>query len=291
MHVLYGPWPARVSWVLLPLLMGPALGDALGEHSLAVARTGAVLAWATWMGVLVAVVLPTTVSLTALRVAAPAALGAANWAALVGDPGPTDAVAVAAAAVAVVAAFSPLTGEVFINGSSYGDEVRLPLRVPTALVLGPVPLAWLAAVVAPIAGALLLAAEQWLAGAAVLAVGLPLAAVAVRALHGLTRRWVVFVPAGVVLHDHHALVEPVLFPRRSIRRLGPAPADPGPDTTDLTQGALGLALELELADPVAIAPRHADRTIEVDSVGRLLFTPSRPGAVLGEAAARRLPVG
>ena len=196
-----------------------------------------------------------------------------------------------AAAVAVVAAFSPLTGEVFINGSSYGDEVRLPLRVPTALVLGPVPLAWLAAVVAPIAGALLLAAEQWLAGAAVLAVGLPLAAVAVRALHGLTRRWVVFVPAGLVLHDHHALVEPVLFPRRSIRRLGPAPADPAPDTTDLTQGALGLALELELADPVAIAPRHADRTIEVDSVGRLLFTPSRPGAVLGEAAARRLPVG
>ncbi len=88
MHVLYGPWPARVSWVLLPLLMGPALGDALGEHSLAVARTGAVLAWATWMGVLVAVVLPTTVSLTALRVAAPAALGAANWAALAGDPGP-----------------------------------------------------------------------------------------------------------------------------------------------------------------------------------------------------------
>ena len=157
---------------------------------------------------------------------------------------------------------------------------RCACRPP--LVLGPVPLAWLAAVVAPVAGALLLAAEQWLAGAAVLAVGLPLAAVAVRALHGLTRRWVVFVPAGFVLHDHHALVEPVLFPRRSIRRLGPAPADPGPDTTDLTQGALGLALELELADPV----RHRASSRRPDRRGRV-----RRPAALHALPARGRPRG
>ena len=40
MAFLAGPWPARITWGLLPLLLGPALGDALGEHSLAVARTG-----------------------------------------------------------------------------------------------------------------------------------------------------------------------------------------------------------------------------------------------------------
>ena len=76
-------------------------------------------------------------------------------------------------------------------------------------------------------------------------VGVPAAAIASRALHGLARRWVVFVPAGLVLHDLHAMVDPVLFPRSSIRRLGPAPTDPG-DAVDLTQRALGLALELEL---------------------------------------------
>jgi len=291
MHVLNGPWPARISWVLLPLLMGPALGDALSEHSLAVARTGAVLAWGTWVGVFVAVLLPTTVSLTALRVAAPAALGLANWAALAGDPGATGAVAVTAAAVAVVAAFSPLTGEVFTNGSSYGDEMRLPLRVPTALVLGPVPLAWVAAVAGPIAGPLLLAAEQWTAGVVVLIVGLPLAALAVRALHGLARRWVVLVPAGLVLHDLHALVEPVLFPRRSIRRFGPAPADAASHALDLTQRALGLALELELADPTTVAPRRGGQPQPVEAVDRILFTPSRPGALLTKAAERRIPVG
>lgn len=291
MHLLHGPWPARATWALLPLLMGPALGEALADHSLAVARTASVLAWGTWVGVLVGVLLPRTVSLTALRIAAPAALGAANWAALAGDPGLTDVLAVGGAAVAVVAAFSPLTGEVFVNGSSYGDETRLPLRVPTALVLGPLPLAWAATVAPPIAGALLLAARQWAVGAVVLVVGLPVAAAAVRALHGLARRWVVLVPAGLVLHDQHALVEAVLFPRPTIRRLGPAPADAAATALDLTQRALGLALELELSEPTVVSPRRADKRVEVASVDRLLFTPTRPGALLAVAAGRRIPVG
>jgi hypothetical protein len=98
------------------------------------------------------------------------------------------------------------------------------------------------------------------------------------------------VPAGLVLHDPHALVEPVLFPRRSIRRLGPAPAEPAPETLDLTQRALGLALELDLDEPIVVAPRRTDRSMVTEPVERLLFAPTRPGAVLRAAAARRLPV-
>jgi len=290
MQLLSGPWPARATWALLPVLLGPALSDALGGHSLAVARTGSVLAWGTWVGGLVAVLLPTTVSLTALRIAAPAALAAANWAALADDPGAMDAMAVAGAALAVVAAFSPLTGDVFVNGSSYGDERRLPLRVPGALLFGPVPLAAVAALAGPIAGPLLLAAQQWVPGAIVLAVGLPVAAVAVRALHGLARRWVVLVPAGLVLHDQHALTEAVLFPRRTIGRLGPAAIDEAMEALDLTQRSFGLALELVLDEPTVLSPRRPDKTVQVTSVERLLFTPTRPGAVLREAAGRRLPV-
>ena len=41
MPLLSGPRPALVTWAVLPLLVGGSLGDALGEHSLAVARTGA----------------------------------------------------------------------------------------------------------------------------------------------------------------------------------------------------------------------------------------------------------
>ena len=290
MAFLAGPWPARITWGLLPLLVGPALGDALADHSLAVARTASALAWITWAGVLVAVVLPTTVSLTALRIATPAALGAANWAAITGDSGAAGAVAVVGAALAVVAAFSPLTGDVFIDGSAYGHERRFALRVPTALLFGPIPLAGIAAVAAPIAGPLLLAAEQWVAGVIVLAVGIPVAWLALRALHGLARRWVVLVPAGLVLHDPHSLVEAVLFPRMMIQRLGPADADDRPDRRDLTQAALGLALELELVEPAEISPRRRDRTVQVESVTRIAFTPTRPGALLAAARAHRIAV-
>ena len=290
MSFLAGPWPARATWGLLPLLMGPALGGALSDHSLAVARTASGLAWATWAAVLVAVALPTTVSLTALRVATPAALGVANWAALAGDGGAGAAVAVTGAALAVVAAFSPLTGEVFIDGSAYGDERRFALRVPTALLLGPIPIAGVAAVAGPIAGPLLLAAEQWVAGALVLLVGVPLTVVAARALHGLSRRWVVLVPAGLVLHDGHALVEAVLFPRPMISRLGPARAESPAERRDLTVGALGLAVELDLVEPVAISPRRRDRMVQVEEVTSLAFTPSRPGALLAAARERRISV-
>lgn len=289
MVLLSGPWPTRLAWALLPFAVGPALGDALDASTRAVAVTGAALAWATWAGVLLAVVIPRTVSLTAVRVAAPAAMATASWAALAGGRAAVDAMGVAWAAVTLVAAFAPTTGDAFVNGSSYGDERRMPLRVPGALLLGPVALAWAAAVTTPIAAPLLLAARQWVAAGAVAVLGGPAAVVAVRALHGLARRWVVFVPAGLVLHDLHAMVDPVLFPRASIRRLGPAPAD-GDGALDLTQRALGLALELELVDPVDVAPRRRDGRVELAAASRLLFTPTRPGALLAEATRRRIAV-
>ena len=276
--------------MLLPLAVGPALGEALDGSTRAVALTGAVLAWGAWAKVLVAVLIPRTLSLTVLRIVAPAGLAAANWAALAGDRGAADVVAVAWAALAVVAAFAPTTGDAFVNGSSYGDERRMPLRVPGSLLLGPLPLAWIATVAAPIGAPLLIAARQWVAGGLLAIVGVPAAAIATRALHGLARRWVVFVPAGLVLHDLHGLVDPVLFPRSSIRRLGPASTDPG-DAVDLTQRALGLALELELVEPTEIAPRRPDRTVQVELVQRLLFAPTRPGALLTEATRRRIAVG
>lgn len=293
-ELVAGAWPARLTWSLLPVLVGPALADGLGTTSRPVAVTAAVLAWGLWAGVLVAVLVPRTASLTALRTAAPLVSAAAAWAASVDDADVLDVVALGWAALTLVATFSPLTGEAFVDGSSYGDERRFALRVPGPLLLGPLPLAWLAAVVGPVAGPLLLAAREWVAGALVLAVGAPLALAAVRALHGLARRWVVFVPAGMVLHDPAALADPVLFRRSDVARLGPAPAEATRGALDLTQRSLGLALQLEATEPADVAPRSVRRRrseLEVTKVERLLFTPTRPGAVLAEAARRRIVVG
>jgi hypothetical protein len=188
--------------------------------------------------------------------------------------------------VVTLVALAPETAEVFVDGSSYGDERRLPLRTPAPLLAGPVELAWLA-VVAPAVGALLLAAGQWVAGGLVLVAGVPLAVLGARSLHSLARRWLVFVPAGLVVHDALALAEPALFRRQVIRSL--AAAEAGTTALDLTAGAAGLALELALTAPVAVVPASRRGTpAELTETEAVLVTPGRPGRVLAEARRRRI---
>jgi hypothetical protein len=294
MEVLSGPWPVRVAWALLPVTVGPALGDALAEHSLAVGRTGGIAAWIVWAGGLLAVAVPRTAGLTALRLAAPTVLAVAGWAALRHDRGALDVLAVAWALLLVLVAMASTTGDVFVNGSGYGDERRMLLRAPTPLLLGPIPLVWLAAVTGPVLAPVLLAAQAWVLGSAVLVAGGVGSVVATRVLHGLSRRWVVFVPAGVVLHDLLAMVDAVFFPRTSITRLGPATDATlvdGAGMVDLTLGAVGVVLQLDLAEPRDVVPRRGRTRPDPVDVSHLRFMPARPGALLEEAARRRVAVG
>lgn len=283
-----GAWPARLTWLVLPLVSGPALGDALNGASRPVQVVASVGLWTGWAAVLVATLVPATVSLTALRVVAPAAVVAAGAALAAGDASAAATVGLAGALAAALAAFWPGTGETFVDGSSYGDERRMPLRVPGPLLAGPLMVVWAIAAAGVCAGPLLLAARQWAGGAVAVAAGLPAAWFALRAMHRLARRWVVFVPNGMVVHDPLALAEPVLLRRAAVRWFGPAPADT--TALDLTRGALGLALEIDVTPPVdlLLARPGRDGTVEATETGALLITPTRPGAVLDEARRRRM---
>jgi hypothetical protein len=286
----YFPWLSRAVWVALPFSAGAAFGAALHPYSEPVRLAAAILLWAGWAVVLVGTLVPWPVGLTALRIAAPAAATAAVAAALTDRPSTAASVlAVVTTLLALFVALTPAAGRLYVNGPAYPNERRFPLAVPGPLLLGPLPLAWAVTVAGPVAGVLLLAAKAWVAGAIVLLLGGAAAVILARALHGLSRRWVVFVPAGLVLHDPLALAEPVLFEKRVIEALRPAPADT--DSLDLTQGALGLALELILLEKVPMTLAKPRRGGQPGSSARLLFTPTRPGLVLREAASRRVPVG
>jgi hypothetical protein len=283
----HSAWPARATWLVLPLLTGPALGDALEGASRPVQLVTSLGAWAIWLVVLVATLVPTTISLTALRLAAPGAVVAAAAALVVTGPDAVAVAGLAGALVAALAALAPETAEAFVDGSSYGDERRLPLKVPAALLAGPAQLAWLAVAAGLCAGPLLLAARQWVAGAVALALGAPVVRWGVRVLHNLARRWLVFVPAGVVVHDPLTLLDPILLRRSVVRSLGPAPADT--DALDLTGGASGLALEVRLTEPVSLLPVAPRRTpTHLEDVTAVLLTPGRPGRVVAEARRRRI---
>ena len=288
-------WAFPVVWVLLPFVAGPALAAALDRRSAAFRTAASVGLWLIWGATLVAALVPRTVTLTAIRIVAPAAVVAAGWAAAANpDRGWADAAALAATALATAVALSPGTGDAFANGSSYGDERRFPLRAPGALLLGPIEVAWVVAVAGAVSGPLLLATGQWVLGALVTLVGWPLAAGASRVLHGLSRRWLVLTPAGVVVHDPMVVVEAMLVLRRHLAALRPAPA--GTTARDLTMGAPGVALEIDLTEAIPITVRPARRPgqkpppVESQDVDAVLVTPSRPGVVLLEAAERHLPV-
>ncbi len=282
-------WITRALWLTLPLTLGDLLAGALDGRSDAVVVTGAVLSWGLWTATLLASLVLLPLTLLALRVMVPLALVAGVLAAIDTAPDLLGWIGLVSAAIALVTAMSADVGIDFVNGASYGDERRFPLRPPAALLLGPVPLVWASMALPLPAAALALAARQWVLGVVVGLLGAAALVWGTRVLSRLTARWCVFVPAGITIVDDMALVDPVLLRAEHVVRLGPAPVDT--TATDLSVGATGLILQVDLSVPVAVVPvvRRGGVT-EATEVGSLLFAPSRPGALLAHAATRRIGV-
>lgn len=285
-----GIWPTRALWFALALLAASPASDALGDRSEVVRIVAMAGLWAGWAVGLAALLVPRSSALTAVRILVPGGLAAVLALLVAGaELSPLSVASVAVATLATVTVFTPWVGEAFIDGSSYGKEHRLALRPPPLFSLVVAPILWLAMAALIGIAPLLLAAKQWVVGALCLIGAVAVAPLGFRALHQLTRRWVVLVPTGMVIHDPLTMPEPQLFLRSSVLRLGPAPADSA--AFDLTGGAAGLALQLELTEPVELLVRTKGRDAATQMADAVLFTPSRPRRLLDAAAKRRLPIG
>jgi hypothetical protein len=278
-------WVARVAWLLLPVTVGAAASRAGSDTSTAIHAVAAVELWALWAVGLVAVLVPTTASLTVLRLLAPAPVLVAAVA-LVAHPDLIGVFGLVVGAVVVVAVFRPGLGRLFCQGSAYGDEARYPLRPPGALVLGPLPLLWLFMAAAVAGGPLLLAARQWAPGVVLTLIAALALAVLPRRFHLLSRRFLVFVPAGLVLHDHLVLAETALFRWIEVRSVERALA--GTTALDLTGGALGAALEVTLdSEQTVVRATGRARTPVVVATPAFLCRPTLLDDALAEASSRR----
>lgn len=280
-------WAARVGWAGLAFACGPAFGAALDGEPGLVTEVGSVLLWSAWLVGLVATLLPSPLSLTLLRAAAPGAAAAVAVVAVgAGVDGPFG-LAWSLALSALL--FAPSLSRWHVNGPAYPNERRYPLRPPGAVLFGPLYLAWAAAVPLPAVG-LLVAAEGSAAALLLVPAGAAGVWVGGRALLRLARRWLVFVPAGVVLHDHLALSDPVLFPKQILRAIGPAAPQTG--AWDLRLGATGLPVQLTLAEETNLGKSRKGRGLgQVVTADAILISPSRPGLVIREAEDRGLPAG
>jgi hypothetical protein len=280
-------WCARFTWALLPVSVGTALDDAISSWSTAPARVAIVVAWAAWTVGLLALFAPRTWGLTCLRVLAPAAVVVAVLAAFGADAGPA-VVAVGSALVTAAFACSAPVAQAAANSEAYGDEIRFPLRIPPALFLGPVPLA-IASIAAGVAvGPILLADGRIAVGLVVTVLGLLLAMALARSLHALSRRWLVLVPAGLVVADPLTLVDPVLMRREQIAGVVRAPDETFDGVIDLRLGSAAGTVRVTLRAAQSFARRRGRREAELHDASGVLVSTVLTGAFIEAAGARRI---
>ena len=286
-------WVLRVVWLVLPFTAFPLVTRALGQGGDALQLGGTIGLWVIWAAMLIGSMVPRTETLTALRVIAPAGL-AAVIAAVISllDDGTVDLVLIGgiiSAGAAALIAFHPAVSDAFADGSSYGDERRFLLSTPGAIMAGPIQLVWASIALGATVGPILLLAERWILGGILTAIGWPLAFFALPVLHRLSHRWLVFVPAGMVVHDKTALREPQLFRKEQITELGPAPVDH--NFEDLSLGGLGLALRVALIETSKIVRNERGKDVELTDIGGFVVSPNRPGRVVSEAKGRGFSIG
>ena len=281
-------WFARLAWVLLPVSAGGALGDALASWSSSPARVAAVFLWAAWAIGLVALLAPRPWGLTALRVVAPAAVSL-TLASVTSTSATSAILAGSTAIVAAVFALSATVAQAAANSIAYGDELRFPLRMPLSLLVGPIPLAVVLIVAGTCTGPLLLADGRIAAGAIVSALGFPVAFAMVRSLHSLARRFLVLVPAGVVVVDPLTLADPVLMRREQIARIGrERDAQSAAGALDLRLGTRTGTTEVVLREPQTFARRRGRRDAALNDADVVLVATVLTAALITTAGERRI---
>ena len=283
------PWVARLAWVLVAVVGGGALESAVDGRSDSLRWVVGVGGWVLFAVVAVGLLIPSAISLTITRVGAPLALAAAVACAIAGSTGVDVALLAAPAIVAAAAIFAAEFGRWMVQASAYGDEDRLPLRSPVPVGAAAI-VAWILWAPAVLGGPLALAAGNWLVGVPVTIVAVAGAVFVGPRWHAMSRRWLVLVPAGLVVHDPVVLADTLMVRTSQILRIGLARAET--EAADLTGPASGYAVQVDTTEAVstvfAFTPEEPNgRAIHMTG---FLIAPSRPGEALRHAQARGLPV-
>ena len=236
-------WAARAVWAAVGMLAPwDTVADGRTAAVSAVLRTWG---WTSWLAVMVALFVPAALCLTAVRTLAPAVAVTAFF---MGNP-----VWAFPAVVMMRVLLSRDVADVLVQGSAYGAETRFALRTPVPY-LAPAVLVWSALVATTVGGSLLLAVGNPAAGIPVTAAGALLAWKVPVRLHRLSRRWLVVVPAGLVVHDHLVLGETMMVRRD---HLGAVTLQESPgDEADLTGAVPGRRVRIVMTQPdkIILAP-------------------------------------
>lgn len=245
--------------------------------------------WSTWAVCLLSILVPASSSLTALRLAAPTHLSTCILVSAVSGVDVAMAVAIAISSSVFVLGMSAETGAAFIQSSAYGDERRFPLRCPRSH-LAVVIIAWAIWFAAGALGAVAVIAGTF-AATLLVAVALVAFVVLPKRFHRYSRRWLVSVPAGLVIHDYVLLTETAMFPRRVVTSVEAWPQEASPDDEpfDLTGGAARTGIVLRLRDPetIILAPTGEHPGGRAFHVRSILLCPTRIARAISALGSQR----
>jgi hypothetical protein len=284
-------WAARVAWLAVAIAGGAAIGEALGEHGRAVQLAGTAMAWTGWAVGAIALAVPSVVTLTLVRVVVPGSLVVAALA-IADRADPPSGIALLAPALAASTLVATAEfGSVYLQASAYGAESRFGLRPPIGYLLA-CAATWLATATAVVLAVPALAGQAWGLGTVCVLVAAAGLVLLPHRWHQLSRRWLVLVPAGIVVHDPVVLADTLTLPRRAIA--GVALDEHGaatPTAADLTGPTPGLTVALRLGEPATavLAPTSAHRAGRTIHLTALVVSPTRPGAVVKAVAAAGYP--
>lgn len=275
--------------MLVAIVGGAAVEGAVAERSDAVRWVAGVGGWTAWAVVMAALAVPAVRSLTVARLGTPVALVVAAVAGFAGARAVDLALLAVPAVIACAAVFTAEFGRSFVQASSYGDEERLPLRFPVPAGFAAI-FMWTLWAPALVLGPVLLAARNFVVGGILVVLAAAGIVFLVPKWHRFSRRWLVLVPAGLVVHDPVVLADTLMIRTNQLVGLRLAPA--GTEAADLTGPASGYAIEVQASETVttvfAFTPQDPNgRAIHMTG---FLVSPSRPGEALRTAAARGLPV-
>lgn len=270
----------RILLSCLPFI-GAEVGGLLDDRSDAVQITGTALAWAVWGVVVIASYISHPITLTVLRIGIPVVTGFMIFVAVTQGFSGSQIISAAVSVAVLLLSFSAEIGGIYVQASAYGDEKRFALRPPVVLI-APILLSALLAELSIIAFPLLVAARNWSLAAVSLAGLYASAKYLLPRIHLLSRRWLVFVPAGVVVHDEIVLSTNLMIRKQDLSQIQLAREDSA--AADLSALTWGVPLEFSFNKPIdisltSIGAKHLN-TISAIHAQSVLIATSRPGSVL-----------
>jgi hypothetical protein len=273
-------WASRLSVIATGLAV-PLLNNALRQMSSLTGISSTVGIWLLWSVALLCTLVPSSSALTAIRLALPTIFVIVAAVAVAIGISSGVAAALAISLLTSLLIFSGDIGDSFVQLAAYGDERRYLLRCPPAMLLVQV-LSWLVWLTLTIVAINLLASDALILGAIVAIVALLLAIVLPRRFHRFSRRWLVSVPAGLVIHDHVVLAETAMFMNNAVIEVG---IDLAPsEAADLSGkcSGVGLLIELKDFDTVVLAATPKTPGGSAIHVKSMRVCPTRPGRAITE---------